>query len=604
MFKLRPFQEIGAKFLAERKYALLADYMGLGKTPQALFAAKYVNAKDVLIVCPSNVKPHWRNLGEEILDTRVHIVEGRKGELETGFNVINYELLATNEQGTYIARQLKKRLWDLVIVDEAHRVKSHKTQQSRIILGGLLKQTKRLWALTGTPVMNNPVELFPLLRACVPERIPGYTTFLPFIMRYCKGKETKWGIKATGAENTDELKKALDGFMLMRTLDDVKFEMPPVQYTAVYCKEKPFILSMLKQQRELYEANKIGEEFKFINEKLSIEKLTDAREFIEDALECEKKVVVFAHHRAVVQSLNKLFEKYNPVVYYGGMTEAQRFAALKKFQTDPSCRLFIGSLTASGVGLDGLQSVSHTCIFVELPWVPALIEQAIGRLNRIGQTKYVNTYFIVYEGGIDEQIVKELKRKEGNIKAVVNYDGMMHKLTKVRKEENVLQKNTVKGESKMENESYVFSVNGVPFLTLRGNGLEIKSPVLQNEPPKENRPEPVADLKKEVAESPSAAPKKRGRPPAEITQTTAPAAESSFIDLIDKTNAKVMQLQKEGKDVTRIVKQVKQWKLDYGVASIRDIKDKNTQDTILEGIVRLFRELDHPKPVKEDDSIL
>jgi SWI/SNF-related matrix-associated actin-dependent regulator 1 of chromatin subfamily A len=587
MMILRPFQQIGKQFLIDRKYALLADDMGLGKTVQVLAALEQETTSDFLVISPHIAKKHWVRTAKEFSLPEINLVSAENSEILKGANVINYELLHRDR----VMCQLKRRKWQTVVIDESHRIKSHKAKQTRIILGGLLKNTEKMWFLSGSPILNNPIDLFPILRACVSDKIAAYNTYMPFMMRYCNPRSTPWGVKPTGVTNVDELKRMLDGFMLRRLKTDVLPELPEVEYTAVYCDERPITKRFVEEAKKEYEARGLTPQFDFINQKLSLEKIDESVEFIKEIMEQKKKLVVYAHHRAVVEALYAQLKEYNSVVYYGGMTNQQRENVLTAFTTNEKTKIFIGSIDAVSVALDGLQRVADTCVFVEMAWTPELNNQAVSRLHRMGQNDGINAYFLVYENSIDEQIVAALKRKEGIIGSVIAYDGTFAKT-------NTKKRNDVKIGKKGETMNRIeFSINGNPALVITGTDLKMVVPMdigpIEVEP--EKKAQTFASKKEPVESFTPVLPAKEKQ---EVT------SEVEYITRVNKANIEIAKLQKEGVDVQPIITAVKKKCQEFGVTSARAITDPKQQTAMIDAIIAAFKQVRGKGEMTKKDDVL
>jgi len=140
-----------------------------------------------------------------------------------------------------------------------------------------------------------------------------------------------------------------------------------------------------------------------IRQGLAIAKLEQCYEHIDEALRCQDKVVVFAHHRRVIDLLLSRYRAQLPACVRGGMTSAQKHEAVQYFTYYDPCKLFIGNIQAAGVGIN-LQVASHV-IFVEYSWVPGEIQQAVDRCHRFGQKDTVVAQFLIVKGSLDETMM-------------------------------------------------------------------------------------------------------------------------------------------------------------------------------------------------------
>ena len=443
---IRDYQTEGIEFLAKRKYALLADDPGLGKTLQAIFAAREVDHARVLIVCPSQVKYNWV---EEFQKWEFPLEGGAIQVIDKSVDkihplsrvvIINYEMLIRPQ----FQKEVQKFSFDLVICDEAHRLKRASSIRTKKILGayGILRRTKRMWFLTGTPITSRPIDLFPLVTTCMAEVFKPYHKYLSFAHRYCGAYQGPFGLVVNGATNLDELSQKLSSFMLRRRKRDVLKELPQriIQRIDFECSAK--VRDAIREEEELTqelagdrdpENYKMGE-ISRIRRTVAKHKIDDAIKFIKDRLE-EDKVVVFFYHKDVCKILQEKLKKYHPLTIDGTVSSKKRTEIVKKFQEEARHQVFLGQMEASGEGIDGLQHVSSTCIFVEPSWLPKDMDQCISRLERMGQKNPVNAYILTIRGTIESKMMGLLEWKLHNINTILKDDQTL--------------KTTKKGEQKM-----------------------------------------------------------------------------------------------------------------------------------------------------------
>ena len=379
---LRPFQEIGSRFLQERHYALLADEMGLGKTVQAIDAVYRLGLRRVLVVCPASVRSGWRQ----------ELTECLRGPA-AGWRIVSYNEASA---GKVPAGDL-----DLLILDEAHYLKTPTSNRCQAVFhnkNGLARRAKRVWALTGSPVLNRPVELYPLLKTMAAPAIHPFTTFALYAHQFCGAFWDGRGLNVRGASNLPDLRRRLDGFMLRRTQEEVLEELPELIVMRV-----PISLDAAAErriaefEREVQDREALlsptREEYSALGDMATLMRVTGeakvpaAADYIDQLLETENKVVVFAHHRDVVAMLAKALDAHGVVTFQGGMSDGQKTEAIRAFQQANGPRVFIGNIKAVGTGIDGLQDVAADVVFAELSWVPEEMKQAIFRLKRMGQKR-------------------------------------------------------------------------------------------------------------------------------------------------------------------------------------------------------------------------
>lgn len=335
--------------------------------------------------------------------------------------------------------------WDLIIVDECHRLKNARSIQSKSVFR---LKTKRNLYLTGTPIVNRPSELFPFLVHLDPMTWKNKHYY--FLKRYCGGSA-----KGVTKQNLPELQQKLrETIMIRRLKSEVLKELPAKRHQVIEIEAKD-LEELLAQEKEAYDNNKQTiERLQFELEiakvqddeslyKNAIKKLKDTisaqfseiakiraetakkkipyvLQHIENMLEVEEKIVFFCHHHAMVDAIYDHFKKL-AVKIDGRMSDQdERQVSIDRFQNDDSVNLFVGSITAAGVGIT--LTKSSTVIFGELDWVPGNMAQASDRCHRIGQKDCVLVQLIVLENSLDAKIAHTLIQKMEIIEAALDRD--------------------------------------------------------------------------------------------------------------------------------------------------------------------------------------
>jgi len=465
---LFPFQRDGIGFIESRKgRCLIGDEMGLGKTIQALgWLALHPELTPTVIVCPASVKGVWHG---EILKwferlPRTRILSGRatngtsEAILRTDDNrilIINYDILSSWLDALKAIKPM------VVILDECHLTKNQKAQRTQAVLE-LTKGVKHVIALSGTPIVNRPVEFYTTLKMLRPDLFP---SFWRYAQAYCGAKHNGFGWDFSGASNTEELHKRVQPVMIRRKKEDVLKDLPPKRRVLVavdldnrdeYVDEsrtfKDWIQEAIasgeltiSEAREIKQSKGSGAEALTRIERLKqlciAGKMTAAIGWIRDYLETEDKLVVFATHHSTIDRLVEEFGDMNPAVIDGRVDVSKRQPIVERFQKDPTCRLFLGNIKAAGLGIT-LTAASATC-FVELGWTPGEMDQAEDRVHRIGQeADSVLAYYLLAEGTIEEEIAALLDKKRRVLDAVLDGKetdemGLLTELLNLyRKEEN------------------------------------------------------------------------------------------------------------------------------------------------------------------------
>lgn len=433
-----PYQRVAISFALAREHTLIADEMGLGKTVEALGVVNAdPSAARVLVVCPASLKLNWLREAERWLCGERSVgVAGKTFPEDADVVIINYDILAK------WAAELRCT-WDVLIVDECHYVKNKKAKRSKRLYA--LEARRRLF-LTGTPVLNRPAELWAAVSYLAPEEFP---SFWAFAKRYCKPQKGRYGWDFGGAANLAELHDRLCGtIMIRRTKADVLDDLPPkrrqvlelasdhlaglirVEDSAWREHEKRLArlrrLTRAPRGREVSEeelrrlregVNASFGELAKLRQATALAKVPLVVDHLRNILDDVQKVVVFAHHRAVIAELAAPFEEAAVTLTGTDGVEARQ-AAVDRFQEDDSCRVFVGSIMAAGLGLT-LTAASHV-VFAELTWVPAHLTQAEDRTHRIGQSSSVLVQHLVLQDSLDARMVGTLLGKQDLIDRIVD----------------------------------------------------------------------------------------------------------------------------------------------------------------------------------------
>lgn len=402
--KLRPraFQEGGIDFLASRFHAYLGDQPGLGKTPQALGAVEKVQARSILVICPASVVYHWQN----------QIVKFLGREWLERFTIISYNSL----------HKLDPHMkWDVLICDEAHYLKTLDSKRTQQVLGnqGVARRCRYKWMLSGTPVLNRPKELYPILKALWGHKLGKYATYTQFIMHFCGAFYDGHCINDRGASNLDELRGILEGFMLRRTQKEVLPELPdalvqrvPIELSKSDWQTLDEVEAEIEDREEFISTayqkfSQMGDSSKLLR-LTGIAKAKPAAKYIGDQLDVVEKVLVFGKHRDAIDILAEKLARFHPARIQGGMSPKRKEQEKNYFIDDPRCQVLIGNIQAAGTGIDGMQTVCNTVVFAELSWVPGETEQCIDRVKRMGlmpEADRVNVHILHTPGTLESAVL-------------------------------------------------------------------------------------------------------------------------------------------------------------------------------------------------------
>ena len=446
--KMFPYQKTGAYFAARAGRCLIADEMGLGKTIQAIAASEIykreLGIKKILVICPTSLKYQWKSEIEKFSDNTTNVVEGslvfRRKQYENSdalFQIMSYNMVVNDAE--FINEHMQP---DLVILDEAQRIKNFRTKVS-----AKLKQvqTPYCFVLTGTPLENKLDELYSVVQFIDQFKLPPLYRFLE---RY-QITDGETG-RVVGFKNLKEIAVSLSDSMIRRVKKEVLKQLPKRM-------DKTLFVPMTKEQTELHNdlGNTVSQlvakwrRFHFLREEdrkrlmLSLSqmrmvcdstfildqktrhdtKVTELMCILEEALtDPTQKVVVFSQWermtRLVAEELtdrNIGFSNLN-----GNVLSKNRAGVLERFQNDPDCRVFV-STDAGGVGLN-LQNAS-LMVNLDMPWNPAILEQRVGRIYRMGQTENVTIINMVATETIEHRMLGILEFKGEMARGVLDPEG-------------------------------------------------------------------------------------------------------------------------------------------------------------------------------------
>jgi len=475
-FHLKDFQAEGVAWLEKQDgRALLADEQGTGKTVQVMAYIHKCQMVPALIVVPNTLKLNWRNEIVAMTGQRYKIniigksYSKRQTEKRAAKNsnvvysktpahgcdiyIINYDTLAAN------CEDLEKQGFKFMVVDESHKIKNPDAKRTqamqRLAVGGYdVKQRGgkrerktfgpgigRVTLMSGTPLVSRPKEMWTSVNTIAPW-VPEFSTFTRFAFRYCDAKQGPHGWDFNGASNTGELNALLCKHAMLRRLKtDVLKELPPKVYRTLPLEfdraeydrvELAFnginwragMEAIIRMGGNVPKSDDAIVAIQKLREIAALGKLDSAVEWIKDYCEQGEKLVVFAHNRQVIETINTELKKDIDYlgavgVIYGGVSDEARADAVLNFQNDPNMRVIIVGITAGGFGLT--LTAAKAVAFVQLPWTPGEIGQCVDRIHRIGQdAESVTVFNLVAEGTIEEDMADMLIGKGQVLDAVLD----------------------------------------------------------------------------------------------------------------------------------------------------------------------------------------
>jgi SWI/SNF-related matrix-associated actin-dependent regulator 1 of chromatin subfamily A len=447
--ELWDFQKATLDYLLARKGGIDGDQPGLGKTPTAIVYCNAREAQRVLVICPASVRLQWGERIREwsiIPNLKVSVMLRVKDGIHptANFQVISYDAA----RNPAIIRAISKYKWDVLICDEAHKMKNIEALTTRAIIGNsrgeyqhgeykmpAIAQYCEEWlALTGTLLLNRPSEAYVLFRFFDWQAID-FASEDKFKERYNRQADMKtiegkrFKLESTSLEN--ELQNRLRVNILARheKKDVLKFMKPP-RFAIVRCEENGPVRGALDAEGLLgldVEEIQTTKDFEILGHIAEVRRLMgialspQIAEYAADFLDgSDEKLCIFAWHLEVLDIFENALSKFGTVRIDGRKSANARQKAVDDFVGNDKVRVFLGNLQAAGTGLDGLQKVCSRCYLAEPDWVPAQNEQAVSRLDRIGQTEIVSAEIFVAPGSISEKILVKALEKMNVIHRVLD----------------------------------------------------------------------------------------------------------------------------------------------------------------------------------------
>lgn len=500
-FNLYPHQEEAVKFLTSKKKAILAHDMGFGKTLAAIVAALEGKFEHILVISPSSVKETWnRELSHFVDENDITIVQGSKWK-DAKFTIINYDILDNfytiptqtiktkelnvDDNGNIVKEYKEKEIvsrskkiiddamsnsqlfqshYDLIIIDEAHRLSNNTSNRFKIIQD-LIKRSnpKGIFELTGTMVTNSSRNLYNLLKLI---GVPITDDWQYFMERYCGAKffykknernaYTAMFCKSVGkkewVELTYEEKKKLDEYLekhckkmcipredtymeelqeiikpyyLRRVKDDLKnmvskkvkylhYEMTNEEQNSYNELWEQYL--ELQADKEKTEKNKKLIEVSLMRQWLADKMIPKTISLARKCIELNHKIIIFCAYDNEINKFKKEFKDIC-VFHNGKINEKKKSKAVDEFQNNDNIKVFIGNIFSAGVGLTLTQG--DVVIFNNFSFVPSDNLQCEDRIHRIGQTKPCTVYYQSFNGTYFDKMLEIVHNKEEVINKII-----------------------------------------------------------------------------------------------------------------------------------------------------------------------------------------
>ena len=440
------YQLEGIRYALDHKRCIFGDQPGLGKTLQAIGsvvkahkeAETYGDTFPALVICPASLKVNWQRefkkfaginaviLDDSNKDSWQRFYELKKGDGESiaPVFIVNYESLkkffvtGRKDHKRFTLRSIefdeRINLFKSVIIDESHKCKSSKTQQARYV-EGICKGKRWIFALTGTPVVNNNTDLIQQLK--ILGRLDDFGGYQYFVGRYCDGPKQSSNLKELNyrlwvncffrREKAKVLTQLPDKTRQYITCDITNRQ----EYTAAENDVIRYLREYKKASDDKVARAMRGEmmvKMGILKQIAAKGKIKAVSEFIHDIIDGGEKLIIFAYLKEVVQALKQEFP--DAVTVTGADNISQKQNAVDSFQNDPNCKLIILNYKSGGTGLT--LTASSRVGFIEFPWTYSDCEQAEDRAHRNGQKNAVNCYYFLGDKTIDRYMYQVIQNKK------------------------------------------------------------------------------------------------------------------------------------------------------------------------------------------------
>lgn len=458
--ELWPYQRASLDYVLMRNGGIVGDQPGLGKTPISISACNHWEAHRVLVIVPASLRlqwaakiKEWSTIPNVKVSTMLNVKDGIHPTAH--YQIISYNA-ATNPA---IIRAISKYKWQVLVLDEAHAMKNVDAIRTRAILGNakgmfvhgedadgkklempaIARACQRTLALTGTLLLNRPSEAYVLLRHFDWQSID-FMSFDKFKERYNQQAVIKTihgkrhNLESTSRES--ELQNRLRvNVMTRHEKGDVLKQMKPPRYEVVQLAETGAVRAALAEEGLLgidiediktRPSIQVEGHVAEVRRLMGIALAPQVAEYAEDWLlgSDGEKLVIFAWHIEVLNILEEKLSRFGTMRIDGSVSAVNRQKRVDDFIDNPKVRVAIMNMQSGGTGVDGLQKVCSRCFLAEPDWVPAQNEQAVSRLDRIGQTDLVTAEIFVAPGSISEKILVKALEKMNVIHRVLDKEGI------------------------------------------------------------------------------------------------------------------------------------------------------------------------------------
>lgn len=450
-----PYQRAGIAYATKNNGILLADEPGLGKTIQAIGLINYdTSINSALIICPASLKVNWLQEIYKWLVRPLTVSIAQGTFPPTNIIIVNYDVIE------HYIEAIHARTFDMIVVDEAHVLRNADSVKTSLILGNKEKnipciQARKRMLLTGTPIVNRPAELWPLISYLNPS---AWQSWEKFAERFCRHEGKKKNPKPnSGASELNDLQRLLRASVMIRRMKAEVLYQLPKKMRRIFKVTDECAKAFLNEEKRVYEVHEqalstlkaavlVARDFKNYDKQTYITAIKNFKEGRRIALaeysrmrhtaaqiklphvikhintilqnEPNKKLILFAHHSDIIDTLVSAF-RGQCVCVRGSTPNKERQLSVKRFQEDPSCTIFIGSILAACTGFT--LTASHHVIFAEISYISADLSQAEDRAYRIGQRYDVLVDHVLLDESIEVKMAQLVIEKQRIAEEALDY---------------------------------------------------------------------------------------------------------------------------------------------------------------------------------------
>lgn len=439
-----PYQDVGARFLAERDRAGLFDEMRVGKSAQAIRALDLTHSRRGIVICPAIAREVWRGEFAKFGIFKRDIIKGVDIHDFVAWMRGRFDVLVTSfEQATRWAKRIHEmgEVLDFCIIDEGHYLKNSEAARTKAILGdytvpekdsamGIVAWAKRCWILTGTPMANDPMDIYTFLRFC--RAMPLQQGV--FAKRYFHTFEKQFGSRNTPRKDVAaELRRLIENNSMRRTQKEAGLQFPPIFLTNITLDgDTSQVAELLKQypglDRSIVHAVEAGG-LSFLDAQhiATLRRLVGeakavpyAQLLFEELQNTAEKYVVMGIHKEALKSVQDflLRKGITSVLINGDVPDKMRSVLIAEFQNNPEVRVCIFNLKAGGTATS--MTAGNNIDVLEGDWAPGPNAQGIMRVQGMSQKLNIRCRFVTLANSIDEAVNRIVA---GKTEAILNVMG-------------------------------------------------------------------------------------------------------------------------------------------------------------------------------------